>query len=112
MFLFCRTGGANDDDEEPSSGVGVAWEEPRWKRVPRTDEAIALLEAAQMLPAIVFVFSRAGCDAAAAALGGSTGAALTSADEQATILAELEELRRAPGVPHHVLHQLPNCWVQ
>ena len=54
--VCCRGGGA----EEAPAGVGVSWEEPRWKRVPRTEEAVGLLAAAQMLPAIFFVFSRAG----------------------------------------------------
>jgi ATP-dependent RNA helicase HelY len=55
----------------------------RWA-VPRRAEVVSLLADTERLPAIVFVFSRAGCDEAARALAGS-GLRLTDASEAAAI---------------------------
>jgi hypothetical protein len=56
------------------------------------EQVVASLAAADMLPAIYFLFSRAGCDAAAALLD-ARGVTLTNAEEQSAILLEVEALR-------------------
>ncbi|MDQ3404583.1 MAG: RNA helicase, partial [Actinomycetota bacterium] len=56
---------------------------PRFKPVPRV-EVVQKLDAAGLLPAIVFVFSRAGCEAAVAQCARS-GARLNSEDEVAEV---------------------------
>lgn len=62
------------------------------RRLDRT-EVIELLDDERMLPAIVFIFSRAGCDAAVRqAVDG--GVRLTDADERAEIRAIVEERTR------------------
>ncbi len=91
----------------------------RW-RTPSRSEVLRELRAADMLPAIYFIFSRAGCDDAVREVT-SSGATLTTADERATIrtlaaervrsltAAELETLKywqfleslEAGVAPHH-----------
>ena len=66
--------------------------------VPSRWSAIITLERAQLLPAIVFIFSRAGCDGAVRQLVGS-GARLTSPREAAA-LAQIAA-RHTEGLSHH-----------
>ena len=67
---------------------GTSRPRQRW-RVPRRAEVAALLAETDRLPAIVFVFSRAGCDEAAAGLA-EQGVRLTTAAESAAIRAVVE----------------------
>lgn len=69
------------------------------KRVnrPRVLEA---LDDANLLPAIVFIFSRAGCDEAVRTIVGS-GVTLTTAEEQRLIRAEVESTLLAIPVADH-----------
>lgn len=53
-------------------------------RPPRRGDVVRMLGALDMLPAIVFIFSRAGCEGALAQIGG-TRIELTDADEQQRI---------------------------
>jgi ATP-dependent RNA helicase HelY len=62
---------------------------PRSVYGPSRPDTIELLERAGLLPAIVFIFSRSGCDGAVRQMLGS-GLRLTSADERAEITAILE----------------------
>lgn len=55
------------------------------RRTPHRPEAVLALDAAGLLPAIVFIFSRAGCDGAVAQCM-AWGVDLTSADERREIL--------------------------
>jgi ATP-dependent RNA helicase HelY len=57
---------------------------PRRFRVPRRPEVIERLDRAGLLPAITFIFSRAGCDGAAAQCV-AAGLRLTTAEEAARI---------------------------
>jgi len=59
-------------------------------RTPNRHEVIEELAQARMLPAIYFIFSRAGCDAAAMRLADS-GVRLTDADERESIREVVEE---------------------
>ena len=59
-------------------------------KTPNRFEAVEELERSKMLPAIYFIFSRAGCDAAAHRLAES-GVRLTDADERRTIRHIVEE---------------------
>ena len=61
----------------------------RGPRVPRRAEVIERLAAADLLPAITFIFSRAGCEAAAEQVAASNVRLTTPAEaEQITIVAE------------------------
>lgn len=84
--MHARNGGA-----APEEGA-FPFGEPRWKRVPAAEAVVAALAAADMLPAIYFIFSRVGCDDAALLLH-ERGLCLTSADEQRAILLDVEALR-------------------
>jgi len=64
---------------------------PRADRVPAQGAVLAALGAQRMLPAIWFIFSRAGCDRAAAAT--ATSAPLAGLEERAVIAAEVDALR-------------------
>jgi ATP-dependent RNA helicase HelY len=68
---------------------------PRF-RVPRRPEVIDRLDAAGLLPAITFIFSRAGCDAAVLQCL-DAGLRLTTPDEAAEITALVE--RRTADIP-------------
>jgi ATP-dependent RNA helicase HelY len=68
---------------------------PRF-RVPRRPEVIDRLDAAGLLPAITFIFSRAGCDAAVLQCL-DAGLRLTTPDEAAEITALVE--RRTTDIP-------------
>jgi ATP-dependent RNA helicase HelY len=65
-------------------------------RVPRRPEVIERLDAAALLPAITFIFSRAGCDAAVLQCL-DAGLRLTTPDEAAEITALVE--RRTADIP-------------
>jgi ATP-dependent RNA helicase HelY len=69
---------------------------PGERRTPRRPEAVLALDHAGLLPAIVFIFSRAGCDAA---VGQCTaqGVRLTTDEERATIRRTAQE--RCAEVP-------------
>jgi ATP-dependent RNA helicase HelY len=69
---------------------------PRRFSVPRRPEVIDRLDRAGLLPAITFIFSRAGCDAAAAQCV-AAGLRLTTPEESAEI-ADLAE-RRTADIP-------------
>ncbi|WP_243225727.1 RNA helicase [Microbacterium sp. CIAB417] len=66
------------------------------RRIERMDrpEVVALLERSNLLPAIFFIFSRIGCDAAVQQVSRS-GLRLTTAEERAEIRAIVEERTRA-----------------
>ena len=63
-----------------------------WKRVPQLFDTVQLLKAKDYLPAIWFIFSRANCDKAAQQVH-SSGAHLTSTEEQAAIYDMVAALR-------------------
>ncbi|WP_189081141.1 DEAD/DEAH box helicase [Mangrovihabitans endophyticus] len=67
----------------------------RWQPPPRA-EVVERLERADLLPAILFIFSRAGCDAAVAQCL-AAGLRLTSADERAEIRRIAQA--RVAGIP-------------
>ncbi|UFU08275.1 DEAD/DEAH box helicase [Ruania halotolerans] len=72
-------------------------------RVPPRFLVVDQLDRAGLLPAIVFIFSRAGCEAAVQQVARS-GIALTSPAERAQIDAEVE--RRCANLPPEDLHVL------
>ncbi|HVX45927.1 MAG TPA: DEAD/DEAH box helicase [Mycobacteriales bacterium] len=72
-------------------------------RPPDRVTVIERLDREGLLPAIVFVFSRAGCDAAVARCR-SAGLRLTTAEERAQIRAVID--RRAAALPSEDLHVL------
>jgi ATP-dependent RNA helicase HelY len=76
---------------------------PRRFGVPRRPEVIDRLDRAGLLPAITFIFSRAGCDAAAAQCV-AAGLRLTTPEEAAEI-TELAE-RRTAHIPDEDLRAL------
>ncbi len=76
---------------------------PRSKLTPMRAEVIQRLQREQLLPAITFIFSRAGCDAAVEQCLAS-GMRLTSAQEREEI-RELAE-RQCAHIPHHDLDVL------
>lgn len=59
-------------------------------KTPNRSEAVEELERSKMLPAIYFIFSRAGCDAASSRLAES-GFRLTDAEERETIRQVVEQ---------------------
>ncbi|QOR72464.1 DEAD/DEAH box helicase [Ruania alkalisoli] len=65
------------------------WERPRTVRVPPRFLVVDQLDRAGLLPAIVFIFSRAGCEAAVHQVAAS-GIALTTPAERELIDAEIE----------------------
>jgi len=69
-------------------------------RVPRRPDVIDRLDAAGLLPAITFIFSRAGCDAAVLQCL-DAGLRLTTPDEAAEITALVE--RRTADIPEEDL---------
>ena len=66
--------------------------EQRWKRIPPLNETIEAMRGRDYLPAIWFIFSRAGCDKSARQAFAS-GARLTTPEEQAAILALVTALK-------------------
>jgi ATP-dependent RNA helicase HelY len=75
---------------------------PRW-RAPYRPDVITLLDREGLLPAITFVFSRAGCDAAVRQCV-QAGLWLTDATERAEITALVEQ--RIPEIPAQDLEVL------
>jgi ATP-dependent RNA helicase HelY len=76
---------------------------PRSRLEPSRLAAVRRLEVEGLLPAIVFIFSRVGCDAAVAQLHQS-GMRLTSPEERDRILAIVDE--RSAAIPDADLHVL------
>ena len=68
----------------------------RAARVPAQEAVLGALAGRDMLPAIWFIFSRAGCDRAAEAA--AAGPPLAGPDERAQIAAEIDALRCACSV--------------
>ena len=68
--------------------------EPKWKRIPPVTDVIDQLKQRDYLPAIWFIFSRAGCDSSAKQAY-AAGVRLTTEQEQASISALVETLRWA-----------------
>jgi ATP-dependent RNA helicase HelY len=85
------------------SRPGRGGRRPRRFGVPRRPEVIGRLDRAGLLPAITFIFSRAGCDAAAAQCV-AAGLRLTTPDE-ADEITELAE-RRIADIPHEDLRAI------
>ena len=71
------------------------FDKPRWQRVPKTADAIRTMHREQMLPAIVFIFSRVACDENATRLAAVDSLCLTSPEEQTLIQDEVDKLRSA-----------------
>ena len=80
----------------PRGGRGGSAARPGRARPPYRPEVIARLDAAALLPAIEFIFSRAGCDAAVQQCL-HAGLRLTQPDEVATITEFVE--RRTADLP-------------
>ena len=85
------------------SRPGRGGRRPRRFGVPRRPEVIERLDRAGLLPAITFIFSRAGCDAAAAQCV-AAGLRLTTPDEAAEI-TDLAE-RRTADIPDEDLRAI------
>ena len=85
------------------SRPGRGGHRPRRFAVPRRPEVIERLDRAGLLPAITFIFSRAGCDAAAAQCV-AAGLRLTTPEEADEITALAE--RRTADIPDEDLHAL------
>ena len=77
---------------------------------PSRVDVVDRLDAAGLLPAIFFVFSRAGCDAAVLQCL-NTGLRLTAPDEQAAVRTLVEQ--RCAGIPDADLHILDyHAWAE
>ncbi|WP_104523870.1 DEAD/DEAH box helicase [Blastococcus atacamensis] len=81
---------------------GESWHKPRFRPPPRSD-VIDRLDKAGLLPAITFVFSRNGCDAAVSQCLAS-GLRLTDETERAEIAKIIDE--RTGSLPEEDLHVL------
>ncbi|MGE3619471.1 MAG: DEAD/DEAH box helicase [Acidimicrobiia bacterium] len=79
-----------DDERLAARGARPRGRPRRRFFTPRRDEVVDRLRDEDMLPAIVFVFSRAGCDEARDGLL-DTGLRLTTVDERARIRALVDE---------------------
>ena len=78
--------------EEPPPPQPSYQREQRWKRIPPLHETIDALAERDYLPAIWFIFSRAGCDKSAKQAYDS-GARLTTPEEQAAIMDMVTALK-------------------
>jgi ATP-dependent RNA helicase HelY len=90
---------ARGDDLAPRKGSGPArhgGRRPTGFRIPRRPEVIERLDRAGLLPAITFIFSRAGCDAAVRQCL-DAGLRLTT-PEEAGVISEIAE-RRTADIP-------------
>ena len=87
----------------PSSRPGRGGHRPRRAAPPYRPETIDRLDAAGLLPAITFIFSRAGCDAAVQECL-AAGLRLTTPDEAAHI--ETVAARRTADIPEEDLEVL------
>jgi ATP-dependent RNA helicase HelY len=85
-----------DATRQPVSRSGRGGHRPRRFAAPYRPEIIDRLDAAGLLPAITFIFSRAGCDAAVQQCL-ATGLRLTTPDEAADI--EALAARRTADIP-------------
>jgi ATP-dependent RNA helicase HelY len=94
LEVFTRSGRAN-----PMIGKLLSRSKGRFPRfaTPRRTDVVEFLQGEGLLPAIFFVFSRKGCDAAAAQVA-SSGLALTNQDERRAIRAIIDQ---------HVAHLSP-----
>jgi ATP-dependent RNA helicase HelY len=94
LEVFTRPGRAN-----PTIGKLLSRSKGRFPRfaTPRRTDVVEFLHNEGLLPAIFFVFSRKGCDAAAAQVA-SSGLALTTRDERRAIRAIIDT---------HVAHLSP-----
>lgn len=72
-------------------------------KIPSRSDVIAVLESASLLPAIYFIFSRAGCDAAVRSVV-AAGVRLTDPSERAEIRQHIEA--RCAGIPSEDLNVL------
>jgi ATP-dependent RNA helicase HelY len=86
----------------PGNGRRESWHKPRY-RAPSRPDVVTRLDAAGLLPAITFVFSRNGCDAAVHSCL-MAGLRLTDEAERAEI-AEIID-RRTGSLPEEDLHVL------
>jgi len=87
--------GSGAGAHRPHRGGRRALRPSTTQRIERLDrpEVVQLLEHANLLPAIFFIFSRAGCDAAVQQVR-RAGVRLTDADERAEIRAIVDERTR------------------
>jgi len=94
LEVFTRAGRAN-----PTISKLLSRSKGRFRRftTPRRTEVVEFLQEEGLLPAIFFVFSRKGCDAAASQVAAS-GLGLTSQDQRRAIRAIIDE---------HVAHLSP-----
>ncbi|KAL3144002.1 hypothetical protein ABBQ32_003810 [Trebouxia sp. C0010 RCD-2024] len=78
--------------EEPAPLKPSYQREQRWRRIPPLHETIEALRERDYLPAIWFIFSRAGCDKSAKQAY-TLGAGLTTPEEQAAIMDMVTALK-------------------
>jgi ATP-dependent RNA helicase HelY len=91
-------GGGRAREVPASAGGGTAVTTPRFgPRTPSRTEVVEILDEQALLPAIVFIFSRAGCDGAVRQLDRSR-LRLTSEDERRRIRSVLDA--RLAGIGH------------
>ncbi len=90
-----RSAGGFEAAHRPHRGARRALRPSTTQRIERLDrpDVVQLLEHANLLPAIFFIFSRAGCDAAVQQVR-RAGVRLTDADERAEIRAIVDERTR------------------
>jgi ATP-dependent RNA helicase HelY len=91
-----RGGGRGAGDRKAAGRPARGGRRPPRFRVPRRPDVIDRLDAAALLPAITFIFSRAGCDAAVLQCL-DAGLRLTTPDEAAEITARVQ--RRTADIP-------------
>jgi ATP-dependent RNA helicase HelY len=91
-----RRGGRGAGDRRAAGRSARGGRRPPGFRVPRRPDVIDRLDAAGLLPAITFIFSRAGCDAAVLQCL-DAGLRLTTPDEAAEITARVQ--RRTADIP-------------
>jgi ATP-dependent RNA helicase HelY len=91
-----RGGGRGAGDRKAPGRPARGGRRPPRFRVPRRPDVIDRLDAAGLLPAITFIFSRAGCDAAVLQCL-DAGLRLTTPDEAAEITALVQ--RRTADIP-------------
>ena len=89
-------GGGRGGDRKANGRPARGGRRPPRFRVPRRPDVIDRLDAAGLLPAITFIFSRAGCDAAVLQCL-DAGLRLTTPDEAAEITARVQ--RRTADIP-------------
>jgi ATP-dependent RNA helicase HelY len=95
-----RRGGGRGAGQRQAPGRPARGSRPPRIRVPSRPEVIERLDTAGLLPAITFIFSRAGCDAAVLQCL-NAGLRLTTPDEAAEITALVQ--RRTADIPEEDL---------